>query len=115
MIVACGSQPTREPFSVMANPMPNIWASVVDEILRLEKTKSTKSEWSAVAESEELVEAREQLEGILNESKLSEQERMLALQMFQSGPLITHFGFDADYHALVFFDATQRSTRVFAW
>lgn len=120
MLAACGSQSTREPspiepFSLTDNPMPKIWAGVVDEIRSLEKTKSVKSKWSAAAESEELVKTREQLEGILNRSRLSEQERALARQMFKSGQLIAHFGFEADYHALVFFDATQKPTRVFAW
>ena len=95
--------------------MTGLWASVGDEIRSLEDTKSIKAKWSAAAESEEPVKTREQLDGILNRSRLSEQERTQARQMFKAGQLIAHFGFDADYHALVFFDATQRPARVFAW
>lgn len=85
------------------NPMPAIWRNVSSQIARLERSSATKSEWASSASSSDAVTSHENLTLILGRSRLVEADQMETNKLFKSVDEVMHFGFDDDFHALVFF------------
>lgn len=95
--------------------MLSMWSKVGDQIELLESKNATQREWKSASESEVLIKSSEQLAELIERSRLEPKVKSDILQGYNPNRLTAHYGFDADYHALVFFDKVQKSTRVFKW
>lgn len=98
------------------NPMPDIWAAVRNEIDMLERTGAPLLKWKEACGSSEQISTVLRLHEITKPVRLeSEQERTELDQLFSSNPDTYHFGFEGNFHALVFFDASHRPIKVVKW
>jgi hypothetical protein len=107
-----------DPFSVPQafNPMPDLWAGVRNEIDALERTGAPLSKWKAASGSAERVSTIVRLHEIIRPLKPgSEREKNELDQLFSSAPDTYHFGFEGNFHSLVFFDASQKPIKVVKW
>lgn len=94
--------------------MPAIWANIESSIDKLVKTHATPTEWAKAAESSERITEQGQLTEALRNSGLGGEVTRSVLEEWNKQPDATHYGFEADHHALVFFDS-GRSKKVFRW
>lgn len=97
-------------------PVPDLWGSVRNEIDSLERTGAPLSKWKETSETSERVSTIARLHEIIkplkpgSEQEISELERLLS-----STPDTYHFGFEGNFHSLVFFDASHQPTKVVKW
>lgn len=99
------------PDMVVGNPMQAAWGVIAEEINELERTHAAVAEWRRGSESAVLVNSEEELLALVP-SGLS--NKLVRLEFARSAKVI-HFGFECDYHALVFFDGGGRAREVFKW
>ena len=97
------------------NPMDSIWAGIRDDICRLEETHASLDEWRQRAAEEQVLQSADELRSALRETGLTEVDLAEALRKRSRAAKVIHFGFDCDYHALVFFDKGKRAESVIKW
>lgn len=103
------------PVTPMPNPMEHIWAGIGSKIVHLEESHATVDEWTKAAGEVTRIRNAEELRGSLRYTELSSEEMDRALAEFSSATRTIHFGFDCNYHALVFFGKNNRSSYVIRW
>jgi hypothetical protein len=101
------SQPEAGP-----GAMRPVWADSITQIRRLEARRAHRSEWRAAAQFEEVVRARKDLDAVVEGLGLSDLDEAEAVARFQNSALTAHYGFPANFHALVFYDRSGRTVRV---
>lgn len=120
-VAGCQTESTiraiNSPFDApIPNTAPNLWADVRNEIERLERSGAPLSKWKESSESNERVTTILRLHEITESIKFkSEPEKRKFDQLYSSGPETYHFGFEGNFHALVFFDASQNPMEVLKW
>jgi hypothetical protein len=96
--------------------MPDSWAGVRNEIDTLERTGAPLSKWKAASGSTERVSTILRLHEITKPLKLgSELEKSELDRLFSIAPDSYHFGFEGNFHALVFFDPSHQPIKVVKW
>lgn len=96
------------------NPMTDLWSETRNKILNLERSNASEIEWAALADSSDIIEDKKELSRILSSVSISEQRRKACLYLFDGHYKAIHFGFDSNYHALVFFKG-DKSILVEKW
>ncbi|HYF36231.1 MAG TPA: hypothetical protein VD994_13135 [Prosthecobacter sp.] len=104
--------PREEKVRMEINPMPQIWAGIVEGILTLERRRAPRPEWRAAAEFEEVVRSRKDLEKVVDGLALDDLTEVEAVALYQRSRLVAHYGFEGNFHALVFFDGRGRALKV---
>lgn len=96
-------------------PVPDeiLFKPMRDEIASLEN--AAKSEWKSTAGSSDEIKSRKDLERITEGLVFGEGEWEAILADYDRAASVTHFGFDGNYHALAFFNSSQRPFRVEKW
>ncbi|MDZ4287649.1 MAG: hypothetical protein U0984_06815 [Prosthecobacter sp.] len=92
--------------------MHGVWAGIIDQILALEGRHASRAQWRAAAEFEEVVRSRRDLNLVVDGMGVDDLTEAEAVAWFQRSRLTAHYGFEANLHALVFFDAAGRATKV---
>lgn len=112
--LGCSTEIERDKRDTL-NPMESVWASVSADIDRLERAHAPRSEWIKAASDSTRVSSLPQLHSIIVGVHLEETERQHLDHIFRSSQRTTLFGFEQNFHALVFFDARDVSTHVVKW
>lgn len=97
------------------NPMPVIWATIRNEIEVLETKQAAPDQWARKAESSERIFNKEQLTHTVAHLTLPVPEKERLLMYLSSSTQAIHYGFEGNYHALVFFDAQNKPSHVLKW
>lgn len=95
--------------------MPDIWAGIRSKIDDLETLRAPASTWSQVADEETPVVSDKQLTGILQLASFSQPEVLAAQSTFNRCAKTVLFGFEGNYHALVFFQSAGVAHSVIKW
>lgn len=103
VLSACASSPSK-----VFNPMPAIWRGVCEGIDDREKRHASYEEWRSDAESHERLESYQALMSALPAGYPA---AGLA-KSFASSSKVIKFGFEGNFHAIVFFDSNGRSWKV---
>jgi hypothetical protein len=101
--------------SAATNPMPVLWAVARNEIEQLESTTQKRPVWAATAESDETILSPSKLSSILTDLRLSDSEKRQAFAAFDKAEAVCHYGFECNYHALVYFDLSDKPFHVLNW
>ena len=108
-----GCSSTKNNAPVIINPMPEIWARIEREIQGLKAGRSTYSQWKAAASVSGLPEPVTSIDRLRSvfaatgkpaNDALAQQHEKELIERFLSAPRTVHFGFECDFHAIVFFD-----------
>ena len=89
------------------------YKSIRDKIDSLER--SPKNEWIASTDSCEQINTIKELEDLIQPISFSEDERRQLLSDYEQAHTTYHFGYEGNYHALVFFTSTGNPIRVEKW
>ena len=92
----------------VCNPMPSIWAGIVDKIADLESRQATIQEWDQAAESAHVIKDGQELIQFVNLRGFSSSERFLSTENFRKASVVKHYGFGCNFSALVFFGNNKR-------
>lgn len=94
--------------------MPGIWHSIGAQVAALQSSHALKTQWAEAAEFSQPVQSMKDLLRVLSQSRLSESDIRQVRSHYREGCDLVHYGFEADYHALVYFkNGTVQNT--FAW
>lgn len=96
--------------------MESIWSGIGDDINKLEEEHADENRWrekSNAPESKQINSVSELIERTKGLS-ISPRQKVLS-DAFNKSSRVVHFGFDCDFHALVFFDDARRSWKVIKW
>lgn len=115
LLAACTSQDKTKRVEIVPNPMATLWNKVGDKVELLGSRNASRSEWKSESESEEPITNQRQLRECIERSRLETHAKTEAFEIFRTSEFVAHYGFDADYHALVFFDKSRHSIRAFKW
>lgn len=99
------------------NPMPRIWAGIGAGITELENAHAPEDAWAKEATGADPRPIRSLAE-LMEETKelnLTPRDRAGLPDDFSNSSRVVHFGFDCDFHALVFFDDSKRAWKVIKW
>ncbi len=114
VVVCAGCHSTRKPQRVETfNPMPSLWAGIRQSIDTLESNHAPVSEWDAASDSATRIETRAELDAVLSNITRNGGDKQTMAEWDRWSPVV-HYGFECDYHALVFFEK-GRASRVFKW
>ena len=95
--------------------MPDAWAAIHSKIDRLENSHATPAEWTKAADGSEKITRISQLHTTLTTLLLDASEQRQLDKLFRTSARTIHFGFECNYHALVFFDSNDRPVRILKW
>ena len=96
------------------NPMPTLWTGIREDIDKLEARQASQSEWDKLAaEKLRITSVAKLLEMVPQPLSKSEAEEIT--ERFHTSALTVHYGFDSNFHALVFFDSELRARKVIKW
>lgn len=123
MLVACffvGCQSHEPVVTNEANLMLGIWAGVMDGINKLEDAHASEDEWrkASVPPPEpkpEVVRSITALNELTKDLGLTDAQRLELPAAYNKSSRVIHFGFECNYHALVFFDDAKRAWKVIKW
>lgn len=92
------------------------WSQIRDGIIELENRHANEEDWRKASESEPLVVSsisalHDQIKGL----DLTNSEREALSAAFRQSSRVIHFGFECDYHAMVFFDDSGKAWKVIKW
>jgi len=94
--------------------MPGIWSSIRADIVRLEAKHAPKHEWNeATSESSKITSIQSLLETVPPD--IAENDGSAIADLFSKSSEVVHYGFEGDYHAVVFFDVSKRPIKVLKW
>lgn len=113
MFCGCASQP-RVANPAPFNPMPGIWASILADIDQLKQNQASRTEWTKASDSATEIKTIEELRQVIKDTgapvdeikNKSDQAQMEKL--FRTSHCIIHFGFECNFHEIVFFDEKDR-------
>ncbi len=111
-IVSCEDARTS---SGHVNPMLGIWNQIASTIDNLEASKATPDKWAANAEHSEEVHTEQQMSLLIARMAMPADERAALVRIYKSSDKVVHYGFEGDFHALVFFDDQSKAQRVVKW
>tara|TARA_R110002049_G_scaffold160606_1_gene325581 strand:- start:551 stop:937 length:387 start_codon:yes stop_codon:yes gene_type:complete len=97
------------------NPMEFVWESIRGEINHLEASHATLKDWRQAAGEEQQLNTADETRAFLEGTGLSSNDIDHATSSFSTAAKVIHFGFDCNYHALVFFDQADRASFVINW
>ena len=95
--------------------MERIWASIRERIDSLEARRASHVEWSRAADESRDITDLASLRSTLAPAKLSSAETQRIEALFRSSRRTVEYGFEGDFHALVFFDSADRAMHVVKW
>jgi len=104
-----------KPIQPIFNPMEGAWAGIRDGINKLDKDHASEDEWRKASEPHpgpDVVVTIAVLNELTKNLGLTEAERSELTAAFNKSSRVVHFGFECDYHALVFFDDAERAWKV---
>lgn len=113
-LLSCSSSQEGAQIPVV-NPMPAIWDSTRNEIVRLKEAKATASQWKEKAESSEKVVSKKALAQLTHDVDLTDAERASLLKQHQNSAQTVHYGFEGNFHALVFFNSQGSAQNTLLW
>ena len=94
--------------------MPAIWSGIRTDIDKLEARHAPKTDWDKSApENFRITSIAKLLEVVPQPLSKSEAEDIS--DQFRTSALTLHYGFDCNFHALVFFDGEMKSRKVIKW
>ena len=102
-MMSCGPRKSATYQEPPINPMPDLWQSIAGDIAELERSHAPKKEWDHKAESGRTVRDTTELSAVLSQSGLSPSDRSEAILRFKNVEEVVHYGFESNFHALVFF------------
>ncbi len=113
-IAGCSNPVNYDPSPIPPDGIEEeMFASIRNQIDSLEQ--SPKSEWkSATGYAEEII-SLEALQELTKDVGFEDHERLQLTKDFVKADSVVHFAFDCNYHALVFFDASNVPFRVEKW
>ena len=97
------------------DPMPGIWAETVAGIDDLQLRGATIPEWRASAADSEVIGSIGELKEVLASVPLADGEWIGLVADFNAAAKVLHFGFEGNFHALVYFDQNGRAYRTLKW
>jgi len=112
-MVSCGS--TKVVVPSQPNPMESIWADILSNIVRLDAMHASMADWQKSSTEEHPLRSSDEVRTVLKSTRLTLDEVDQAVRAFKAASRSVHFGFDCDYHALVFFDKKDRSSSAILW
>ncbi|OYW31616.1 MAG: hypothetical protein B7Z47_00530 [Chthoniobacter sp. 12-60-6] len=113
MEMACAQHKTIQPVS---NPMDAAWSEIRDGIGKLENEHAHEDDWRKASEPHpEVVSSISDLNEQTKSLEISVSEREGLPAAFNKSSRVIHFGFECNYHALVFFDEAGKSWKVIKW
>jgi hypothetical protein len=104
-------QPFPAPYEFLTGEA--LFQPIRDRIDSLEN--ASESEWESAAASSEEVASLDELASLTRNVGFAPGERMGLVADFHRAARVTHFGFEANYHALVFFQASGKPFRIEKW
>ncbi len=113
MQVACTQHKAVQP---VFNPMDAAWSRIREGISKLENEHAPEIEWRKASEPQSSVVASvSDLQDQTKSLEITDSERELLRAAFKRSSRVIHFGFEGNFHALVFFDAAGKSWKVTKW
>lgn len=94
--------------------MPAIWSGIRADIDKLEATHAPKTDWDKSAAEKIRITSIAKLPEVIP-PPLSESEADEMSNQFRASALTVQYGFDCDFHALVFFDTEMKTRKVIKW
>lgn len=111
--IGCHATLERHKYDIY--PMPGIWAGTVAGIEDLQLRRATIPEWEASAADSKVVGSIGELKEVLARVPLAEREMSGLVAEFAAAVKVLHFGFEGNFHALVYFDQSGRAYRTVKW
>ena len=93
------------------NPMPAVWASIEARRDTLKKTSATQAQWTKASDGVYPISTVDQLHaaiaatGVPADAAERQRQQNHLERLFRTSHSTIHFGFECNYHAIVFFDA----------
>ena len=100
--------------STAINPMPAIWTGINARIAQLEETRAPKLEWDKSASESCQIRSLHHLREVMP-SSFGKPDDGEPPSLFKDSTMVVHYGFDCDFHAVVFFDAKMKPSKVIKW
>lgn len=112
--VACTQpQALQQP---VANPMDAAWSRIRDGINKLGDQHANENDWRKASEPEpKVIRSMADLHEQTMELEITASEREELPAAFNKSSRVIQFGFECNYHALVFFDEARSSWKVIKW
>ena len=113
MQMACTQHKTVQPVS---NPMDAAWSQIRGGISELEIRHANEQDWRKASEPgpqviSSISALRDQIKGL----NITDSEREALSTAFRQSSRVVHFGFECNYHALVFFNEAGKCWKVIKW
>ena len=112
-LVSCES--TKVVVPSQPNLMKSIWADIRSNMARLNEAHASMADWQKSSTEEHPLRSSYEIRKVLKSTHLTLDEVDQAVKAFKAASRSVHFGFDCDYHALVFFDEKNRSSSAIFW
>lgn len=96
------------------NPMPKVWAMLEGQIAILKKVGATQAQWTKAADNALPISSIAELRGAIAATGVPadaverERQQEHLERLFRTSHHVIHFGFECDFHAIVFFDSRGR-------
>lgn len=116
-LMSCAHEKPTQPIS---NPMEAAWAGVRSAINKLDEDHASEDEWRKAnvpppEPGPEVVRSIAALSELTKDLGLTDAERLELPAAYNKSSQVVHFGFECNYHALVFFDDAKRAWKVIKW
>jgi hypothetical protein len=96
--------------------MDAAWSKIRDGIAKLEDEHAHENDWRKASEPQpELVSSISALQVHTKDLEIAASERVGLPAAFNKSSRVIQFGFECNYHALVFFDESGKSWKVIKW
>ncbi len=112
-LVSCDS--TKDAPPPPPNPMESIWADIRSKVVGLDESHASRAEWQKASCEQYPLQSADEVRNVLKETSLTQNEVDEAAEAFKTASQTIHFGYDCDYHALVFFDRNGNSSSAILW
>lgn len=95
--------------------MPETWVSIARNIKSLETKRATEGKWIEASDSSDTVHTVSEMLVLVTTLNLTPAERKEIQEAFEDSVAVRHFGFECNFHALVFFDQAGTGWKVMKW
>lgn len=113
MQAACNQPRAVQP---VFNPMDTAWSGIRDGINKLEDQHANEDGWRKASEPPpEVISSISDLHERTKHLEITVTEREGLPAAFNRSSRVIHFGFEGNFHALVFFDESGKSWKVIKW
>jgi hypothetical protein len=117
-LISC-SHKGQDDRSAALPPFPNImeaaWAGIRADIDKLEVGHARLDEWKKSTPEFNAISSLPALKENTQNLGISDDEQRELHDAFAKSSSVFHFGYECNYHALVFFDAAKRAWKVIKW